>query len=149
MEENSMVLNKEIKSNLLSISKWLKFFSILGLVVIGMMFISSIFLLITQKVLNPIFENYEYNSNYFMPNIFIFMSIFYLFLSIIYLFPIIYLLKASIKLEKGLKENQQETVSNGIYNLKLHFKYMGILTIVLISLYLLFILGIILLVSFQ
>lgn len=144
-----MVLNKEIKSNLLSISKWLKFFSILGLVVIGMMFISSIFLLITQKVLNPIFENYEYNSNYFMPNIFIFMSIFYLFLSIIYLFPIIYLLKASIKLEKGLKENQQETVSNGIYNLKLHFKYMGILTIVLISLYLLFILGIILLVSFQ
>lgn len=65
----------------------------------------------------------------------------YFVLAGVYFFPVFYLYKSSLNMQEGVLNNNQERLTEGFKFLHLHFKFLGIMTITIISLYLLLIIG--------
>ena len=62
---------------------------------------------------------------------------------LIYFFPCLYLFKFATKMQVALRNNDQDTLNVSFENLKSCFKFMGIFTIICLSLYgLVFVFGI-------
>ena len=61
----------------------------------------------------------------------------YLVMGALYYFPILYLYKSGAGLQNGAQLHNQELLTSGIENLKSHYKFVGILTIVIFSMYIL------------
>lgn len=134
--EPQLILDEEIKDYLNSSSKWAKFLSIIGFIGVGFMFLGSLFLMIVGGTLGSASMSYGVSPNL--------MGFLYFIFAVLYIFPIYYLYQFSTGISKGLKLNSQENIKEGFKNLKAQFKYLGIMTIVIISLYfLIFIFGMI------
>ncbi len=65
------------------------------------------------------------------------MTIVYLVLAIIYFFPVYYLLQFSLKMKKALTSKNDETLAKAFEMIKSHYKFLGVFTIITISLYVL------------
>jgi len=65
----------------------------------------------------------------------------YFLLAGVYFFPVFYLYKSSINMQEGVLNNNQERLTEGFKFLHFHFKFLGIMTITVISLYILLIIG--------
>jgi hypothetical protein len=65
----------------------------------------------------------------------------YLVFSVIYFFPGMYLLRFSNKTRDAIDHLDENDLEEGLENLKSLFRFTGILTIVVLSLYVLFIIG--------
>lgn len=63
-------------------------------------------------------------------------SMIYVMIAVIYIFPVLFLYRFSINLKISLRESKQENLSIAFLNLRSLFRFMGIATIVVISLYL-------------
>jgi len=63
------------------------------------------------------------------------MALVYVVLTVVMVFPGLYLIRYAMSIEKGLGSNSQTEFEIAIENLKSFFKFMGIYTIVVISLY--------------
>ncbi len=71
-----------------------------------------------------------------------FMLIFYVLIAVIYFFPCLYLLRFSNHIKNAITANDQMGLNEGLRNLKATFRFLGIVTIIFISLFLLmFLLG--------
>lgn len=69
------------------------------------------------------------------------MIMLYVLIGLIYFFPILYLFRFSNWTKKALMNKSSLDLSVALKNLKSHYKFIGILTIVIISLYILVIIG--------
>ena len=108
------------------IRKWTTFFSILGFVFIGFLIIIGIFA-------GSIFSKFgQVNSNF--P--FFIIGFIYIILAIIYFFPVLYLYRFSISSKLAIKNNDSNEIVKAFKNLKSHYQFMGILTIIVLSIYL-------------
>lgn len=133
---STLMLNDYIKGYIIEISKWAKFLSILGFIGLGFMMIASIIMLFAGSMI----DSYSNSSNPLGAGI---VGIIYLVMAALYFFPILYLFKSSVSLKNGILSNDEMTLTDGFQNLKSHYKFIGIFTIVIISLYILiFIIGI-------
>ncbi|MBM3455664.1 MAG: hypothetical protein FJX30_06665 [Alphaproteobacteria bacterium] len=112
-------MDNEVKSFLLETAQWAKFISIVGFVGVGFMVLGGLMLA-------------GVGGGYFA-----IMVIIYLLMALIYFFPILYLYKAAVGLKNGINSNNQELFKDGVQNLKSHYKFIGILTTVVLSLYVL------------
>ncbi|MDO9260798.1 MAG: DUF5362 family protein, partial [Flavobacteriaceae bacterium] len=107
--------------------KWTSFLAIMGFIFIALMIVLGFFI---GSVFSALGE--EQAEMPFMGTI---IGFIYLVMGLIYFFPILYLYKFSTFTKKAL-ENQNTTDLNEAFKmLKAHFRYMGILTIVLIAIY--------------
>ena len=71
-----------------------------------------------------------------------FMLIFYVLIAVIYFFPCLYLLRFSNHIKNAITANDQMGLNEGLRNLKATFRFLGIVKIIFISLFLLmFLLG--------
>ena len=127
IEENlktngQMVINDEIKNSLTRISKWTKFLAILGFICIGLIIIAQILVLIGS-----------YYSNFDGAG----MALIYVVIGVVYYFPLNYLIKSANSFKKAVNSDNQEILNSGFTNLSSHFKFMGILTIIVAFLYIL------------
>ena len=59
----------------------------------------------------------------------------YIIIGALYFFPVNYLYKYAVQIKKGLKSNDITTITAGFQNLKSLFKFMAIVTIVILSIY--------------
>lgn len=125
-EEESLVINEEIKGYLLETCRWTKFMSILGYIGVSLMVLGGLISMVDGGLPE---DNW--------------ISILYVILAIVYYIPINYLFQFSNDVKQGLISNYQESLSEGLGKLRSHFKFVGIFTIVIISLYLLVILYVI------
>ncbi|MCU4165261.1 hypothetical protein [Carboxylicivirga caseinilyticus] len=129
----SVILNSDqIKSYLLEASKWAKFLSIMGFIGIGLMVIGGIFATIGLSIAGGM-------SNGITGVPMGLFGVIYLLLALIYYFPVSYLYKFSTQTKQAILLNNTFTLTSGFGNLKSLFKFMGILTIVILSMYLLII----------
>lgn len=70
------------------------------------------------------------------------MMIFYIIMAVIYFFPCLYTLRFSNHIKVALSSNDQMALNEGMRNLKATFRFMGVITIIFLSLFLLlFLLG--------
>lgn len=114
------------------VAKWGKFLAVVGFVCLGLLAILSLFLLF--KALTA-----DFMSSYYMG-----MAVPYLVMCVLYFFPTYYLFNFSNQMKEALLKKGSLQVEQALSNLKSFFKFIGILTIVIIGIYVLvFLFGII------
>jgi hypothetical protein len=120
--QQDLVITTEIKDFLFATVKWSKFLAIIGYIAIAIMVLASLFMLITGGS-GPIPTTL--------------MGVIYLAMSVLYFFPVKYLMDFSTKIKDALELNNQQILTDGFKNLKSHYKFLGVLTIVMLALYIL------------
>jgi len=125
LDSDKLKISNSIKENLITAAKWARFLAIIGFVFTGFMGIASLVLLVSAMASGI--------------GLLMLMAVVYIGLTIVMIFPSLYLIRFAGSTEKGLNSNKQSEFDYGIQNLKSLFKFMGIYTIVLIALYIVYI----------
>ncbi len=131
-------VSDEIKVLLKETTSWTYFLSILGFIGIGFLVIFGIFFgaIMSAGALrnnNP-YEAMGFSMGYF--------GLVYVVMALIYFFPVLYLFNFSRKMKSALSNTNKADFKSAFTNLKSHYKFMGVFTIVIISIYVLaFIVG--------
>ena len=128
-ELEQLTLTSRAKGFLKETAKWCKFLSILGFIGLGLLFLSSFFI-------STIYDNIPQAEG--MPfNLGTVMTIFYILMIVIYIFPLYYLYQFSVKLKKALTSKDDEVLASAFEMLKSHYKFVGVFTIIILSIYIL------------
>jgi len=101
-------------------AKWAKFLSIVGFVGMGLMVLSGIVMSITMSSVMPGG---------------LAIGLVYVVMAVVYFFPILYLFKFSNDLKEALDCNNNSQLDLALENLKSHYKFIGIFTIVIFGIY--------------
>jgi hypothetical protein len=139
LENFDMKLNVSAKAFLKEAAKWAYFLSILGFIGIGFIVLAALFagnLFAFMGNMNP--EMGKFGS---MGGSFI--TVLYLMLAALYFFPIYYLNKFATNAKIALRDNDSESLSASLEYLKSHYKFIGILTLVILGMYLFVFAGVI------
>ncbi len=135
-DEFELNISSNIKTFLEEISKWSFFLSIVGFVGIGLMVVVG---LLFGTIMSMMRDVNAYDLGYTAG-----VGFFYVVIALIYFFPILYLYKFSRKMKSALHSKNNDDFESAFANLKSHYKFVGILAIIIISLYvLLFLIGIV------
>lgn len=127
-EESSFYITLEAREFLREISKWTKFLSIIGFIGIGFMILGG-FLVGTILLM----ADYSNAGGAGLP--WWVFSIIYPIMAVIYVFPVYYLFQFSNNMKKALQINNANYLSISFRYLKSHYKFIGIFTITLLTLY--------------
>lgn len=124
MEENEIVLTKIDKNNFLETARWGKFLGIVGFVMSGLVILGG--LTMFGGAFNEVYPGLGGGIGFI-----------YILASLLYIFPSLYTYRFSTKIKMGLQQNDQELCSEAYNNLRRLFLFMGVLTIIVLSLYVL------------
>lgn len=130
MQEQNLVLNKQSLVYLTETRKWTMFFAILGFIAVGMFALAALVMLIIGAV-GGTFGGF--NEAWIIG----ILGVVYLGIGVLYLFPVLYLLKFSINSKKAIEQNDSNFLTTAFQYLKSHYRFIGIMTIVIFGLYLL------------
>ena len=123
----NLVIDWRSKEFLKETAKWTKFLAILGFVGIGLMVLGSLVMLFAPSSLMSN-GDFPFGGK-------IFLILLYLAFAVLYYFPISYLYQFSENTKKAIENNDNNAVRDAFEFLKSHYKFMGILTIILLSFY--------------
>jgi len=126
-----MQLTDQAKKYLLEASKWANFIAIVGFIAIGLLIIMSF-------SIGSILANLPEGSLGGLPPKF--FSFFYLIAAGIYFIPVFFLFQFAQKTKQALLEDDHNLLTFGLKKLRSHYKFVGVLFIIFISLYFLLIL---------
>lgn len=128
-------LTPEAVNHLVKSAKWAKFLAILGFIITGLLVIGGI----AAGAIIGNFSNEFSNMN--MPFRPIFLSVICIALAAIYIVPIIYLNNYSNQTIKAANQGDTELMTSAFNNLRKHFTFIGISTIVIMALYVFILIG--------
>jgi uncharacterized membrane protein len=130
-ELEELKLTGAAKRFLSETASWTKFISILGFIGIGLMVIVSFF---AGTIFNsvPQAQTMPFDFGYLMTGV-------YLVLALLYFFPVLYLFQFSKKMKEALQSKNDDVLATAFEKLKSHYKFIGVFTIIFISLYILMI----------
>jgi ABC-type multidrug transport system fused ATPase/permease subunit len=138
----NLELNDASKDYILEIAKWSRLLSIVGFVGLGIMALSMIMMAFSTMVAAAFTQSMGYQMG-IVPVIILYSS-----MIILYFFPIYYLFKSSQKLKAGISNSNSEEITEGFENLKSHYRFIGIITLIILSIYALIFLSAILIGAF-
>lgn len=121
-------INADARRFLKETSKWSFFIGVLGVVGIVFMIFGG---LLSSFIFNSLPQQPSTALPIDMGSV---MTVFYLLLALLYVFPIYYLLQFSIKLKKALTTKEDAILADAFQMLKSHYKFIGVLCIIVISL---------------
>ena len=122
-------LTPESASYLLKAAKWGKFLAILGFIITGLLILAGI---VMGFVLNSVQDEMNPAGMAFPPVLF---SIFYVIFAAIYIIPVIFLNAFSNSAIKAVNNEDTESMTHSLRNLKNLFVFVGVSTIVLLVIY--------------
>lgn len=131
-EENrvgeNIVVNNNAKSTLLSISKWVKFLSIVGIIMAALLILIGIAFMGLGSSLSSMdgFEELR-GAGGAIGGL---MGIIYIIIAAIYVYPVIKMLNYANKMKKAVMANRQDYYEDALDNFKSGVTYIGILTII-------------------
>jgi uncharacterized membrane protein YjgN (DUF898 family) len=133
-------IDGESKNFLSESARWGKFLAIIGFIVCGLIIIVGIYMASAASEVNRAFSRYGSGSSF--SGMGTMMAVVYIIVALIYFFPCLYLLRFSNHMKAALAADDQSSLTASFQNLKSMFKFVGIFTIVILSIYILaFILG--------
>lgn len=112
-----------IKQHLSDAAKWAKFLSITGFVFCGLIFLGSLFAIVT---LSGASDTAALGAT---------QLILLLVFMLLYILPLIFLFNFARNMLAALRQSDQLALTTSFRNLKMCYKYLGILTIVLLGIY--------------
>ncbi len=116
LTDNSLIFMTEVV-------KWAKFLAICSFVGLGIMVLFGAGMIILQ------FASFKSGIQVLV------MGIFYILMAALYLFPALYLYRFATACGEAIKKLNDDIFEEGIENLKSLFRFTGILTIIILSLY--------------
>ncbi len=130
-------LDRESIDHLTESARWGKFLAIIGFITVGLLVIFSFFI-------GAIFANFSALSPYPGTDTRAasslggaFFTVIYLIVAVIYFFPCLYLFRYSVRMKAALNTNDQTKLNQSLKSQKMLYRYVGIVTIIAISLELL------------
>ena len=132
----SLVLTEQILAYLNETRRWAKFLAIMGFVGVGLIVILALSIGSLVNFISSL-------SPTPLPFPAFLLTVVYLFVALLYFFPVLYLYRFSTKMELALARKDQRELKSSFENLKSVFKFLGIMTIVVLSLYALAIIGVV------
>ena len=143
-DQNKLSLNDLAISALRDSGKWCMFLSIVGFIFIVLMLLFGVYMSLISAIL-PTPEMGGTNELGFGVSVFAsiksYFGILYLLMALLYFFPIYYLYNYAKGIKVALSSGNENILEKALVNLKSHHKFLGIMTIVMISLYVLFFIG--------
>ena len=133
--EDGLVLSADALESLRITARWAFFLAILGFIGIGFLILAGIVVGITFSFTSELQSIYP-----FPPAL---LSLFFIILGVVYLFPMLYLYRFATQMKAAVQQKAQDTLNRSLANLKAHYKFIGILAIVLIALYCLALIGVV------
>jgi hypothetical protein len=124
--ENHLHVNDQVKKYLLETAKWGKFLAIVGFVGMGLLVLLGLAFIVGFSIFNSLTKS---------PVPVGALGFIYIIMAVLYFFPLNYLYNFSEKIPRGIALNDELELTSSFENLKSLFKFSGILTIVLLSLY--------------
>jgi uncharacterized membrane protein YjgN (DUF898 family) len=120
------------KGHLSEAAKWAKFLAICGFIFLGLMVVYGIVVsFVVVKMANTMSRfDTTANENSLKNMMGIGMIIFYLVFAVIAFFPYYFLLRFANKMKAALISNDQDALNGSFQNLKILYRYMGILMII-------------------
>lgn len=132
-----MRINDRIKSMLAEIAKWAKLLAIVGFIGIGLMVIIGLFAGTMMASLSSL--GGDAGPAMGMGGGFI--TFIYLLIAALYFFPILYLYQFATGAQRALASGSESEIEGAFESLRKHYRFLGILMIVMLSLYALSIIG--------
>jgi uncharacterized membrane protein len=131
MEENSslfsMAIDQVTKEHLAETARWARFLAIVGFIALVLVTLFGIY---TSIVLSR-FENMYGSGRSGMGNVLgIGTAITYLIVFLVYIFPIVFMFRFAGKMKQALDSHDQGALNISFQNLKVCFRYLGIVTII-------------------
>ena len=111
-------------------AKWAKFLAIVGFVFSGLIVIMAFFIGNLLSSLAPL-------GGVYMSSFGVLGTVIYLIVAALIFFPNLFLFNFSRKMQAALRNTDQTSLNASLGSLKSKYKFMGILTIVILSIYLL------------
>lgn len=140
-DQNKLSLNDLAIQALRESAKWCMFLAIIGFIFIGLMIIAGAVMSVAissmpdDPALGQAMGAFGAIKG--------FIGVLYILIAALYFFPIYYLYKYAAGAKQAFISGNSEVLSEALVNLKSHHKFLGIMTIVMISLYILSILGVV------
>lgn len=131
--ENTLTITHLASSYLSETGKWSKFLSILGFIAVGLMVIGGFFASTVISLMHP-----EVPASPISGVMFGFM---YIAGALLYFFPIYFLFNFSTHIKKALAAKDNMNLDTAFRNLKRHYKFIGILMLIILGFYVIFGLG--------
>jgi hypothetical protein len=122
-------------------AKWAKFLSIVGFIFCAIIAVVAVFgasffrTLMSGQFGNQLGPQGEAQVGLAATMGAVAFTVIYLLLALLYFFPCLFLFRFSSRMQLALRTNDQVQLNTSLKNLKFYFRYMGILTIVVLSLW--------------
>jgi heme/copper-type cytochrome/quinol oxidase subunit 2 len=137
-DQNSSLFGLSIdpmsKAHLADAARWAKFLAIMGFIVCGLIVIVGIF---AGSVLESFSSTRRYegfDSNVEMTRgLGIVATVFYILIAVLYFFPCLFLFNFASKMKTALLSNDQDVLNSSFQNLKKTFRYIGVLSIIVLA----------------
>jgi len=128
-------IDPAIKSHLSETASWGRFLAIIGFIACGLLVVVGIFFVSVVGTMGARYGSYDGPSltSAFGPAI----MVVYIIAAILYFFPCLFLLRFSNRMKTALAADNQADLTVAFQNLKALFRFVGVLTIIVLSLYLL------------
>lgn len=131
IENFEMKLNESAKDFLKEIAKWAYLLSIVGYIGIGFIVLVAFFagtLFSAMGRMNSMFGDMGFMFGFFI-------SFIYLVIAALYFFPVYYLNKFATNVKVALRDNDSEALTTSLGYLKSHYKFIGIMMVIVFSIY--------------
>jgi len=135
MESNLFELQVDHNSSsfLRETAKWAKFLAVLGFIGCALMVIVALFV---ASAMSSLTQSSGLGSAY-SAGLGVGLAIVYILFAALYFFPCLYLYNFSSKMQVALRNNDQDQLGLAFKNLKSCFRFVGILTVIVICLFVL------------
>jgi hypothetical protein len=140
-EQNKLELNELAIDSLRVSAKWCTFLSIMGFIFIGLMLLIGLIAAVSFSAISSQPELEGLGSMNPMLGFMKYLPLLYILIAAVYFFPVYYLFKYASGMKKALNLRNTDMVADSLSYLKSHHKFLGIMTIVFISLYIVVIIG--------
>jgi len=136
MEENQttlfgMGIDPTTRIHLTEAARWARFLAIMGFIVCGLIVVVGIF----AGSIFTFFSSRYADQGPSMTGLGAVMTVIYLVIALIYFFPCLFLFRFASNMKTALASNDQNTLTVSFQNLKIMFRYVGIITIIILAFY--------------
>lgn len=127
-EERKIEIGTESLNNLNITRKWTMFLSVLGFIILGLIIVAGL----TTSLFLTTFKTQEANLG--IPESLLILL--FIVIGAIYFFPVFFLFRFSRNTRDAVQNLDPQKLRKGFRNLRLYFAYIGIMVIVVLSVYL-------------
>jgi hypothetical protein len=120
------------KAHLTVAARWAKFLAIIGFIMCGLIVLLGV---LAGSVFSIFYGEFGGRSGF--AGLRAVAAIFYILIALLYFFPCLFLFNFAVKMKAALIADDQDTLNTSFQNLKKTFRFLGVVTIVILSFYVL------------